>query len=73
MLTSDEILSKFSSIGYVKKFAFLPVKCVKSIVWLRPYYRKYKVYNIGRRASLVFFIENITEADCIIEKLTGAN
>lgn len=62
------------SIRYVKKFAVLPVKCInQEVVWLHKYYVKYRIYTFGRRPPLVFRLGNITEADTIIEKLSGAD
>lgn len=57
-------------IVYTKKFAFLPTKCKNDTVWLNSYYEKDTYISEG-------FIRahahggNLSEAECIIDKLTG--
>lgn len=55
---------------YKKKFAWLPVKCIYgNRIWARSYYKKYKeqTYTFGN--TIEYFENNLTEEDCVIDKL----
>ena len=58
-------------IAYRRRFAFWPTKCSGRWVWLKYYMEKYKQWIHG---TLMFndieHIENITEADYIVRKLS---
>lgn len=62
-------------IVYKRRFAFRKTLCVGEIVWLKYYYSKYQVWSGGPNFESEYthtdFVENITEADYIIEKLTS--
>lgn len=63
-----------SQIEYRKRFALLPVRCSDGEqVWFKHYYSKYKEW--GDESPFEYslhtdFIENITEAEYIIRKLS---
>jgi len=63
---------------YKRHFAFFPVECADSeIVWLRHYYKKFRVWGTGTLVDGYEdadyyhrdFVENITEAEYIVRKL----
>jgi hypothetical protein len=56
-----------TKIAYVKKYAIFPVYSSSGEkIWWTSYYKKYKFYHY----SDPDFISNLTEADCIIDKLS---
>ncbi len=68
-----------SRVVYKKKLAFMPVTCHDGVkVWLKPYYAKYLVWgsieNVNSYDDEAYyhtdFIENITEAEYIVRKLS---
>jgi hypothetical protein len=61
-----------STIRYKKSFAFMPVDLDGDKVWLKVYYKKYQNWKApyGGGNGHTDFIENITEAEYIIRKLT---
>jgi hypothetical protein len=69
-----------SQVEYKRRFAILPVMCSDGIsMWFKPYYSKYKHWGYGPPLYTdkldnynlhTDFIENITEAEYIIRKLT---
>jgi hypothetical protein len=60
------------TIYFTKHFAWLPVKTNSGrIVWLANYYKKC-VEREWMSGLTVFYISQLTEDECIIEKLSGA-
>lgn len=63
-----------SVVEYKKRFAYLKTECADgSIVWLKPYYKKYKIWSSGYddgNYSHTDFIENITEAEYLVRMLS---
>lgn len=68
-------------IEYKKRFAFFPVKCADGTkVWFRHYYKKYELWSHNHAGSgskyrdsdylHTDFIENITEPEYIVRKLS---
>ena len=65
---------------YKRKFAFLPKECAdESVVWFKFYYSKFHIWNSSHRTAIfdldedfghVDFVENITEAEYIVRRLT---
>jgi hypothetical protein len=60
-------------VEYVRKFAFLPVKCNDHKVWLTTYYIKYEHWFCGDVTDNEYVhtdrIENITEDEYIVRRL----
>jgi len=63
-----------SSVIYKKRFALISTQCTDGeYVWLKNYYKKYEIWGPDappEGLGHVDFIENITEADYIVRRLT---
>ena len=68
-----------SYVEYRKKFALWPIKCSDDAsIWFKFYYKKYELWSHGGKGKIfndeeylhTDFIENISEAEYIVRRLT---